>query len=234
MSSFKSHRIIIASLFLPETSAIGEVSPTPTHDAASGLLSGSTTPGLRTPGFTGRPVTAEPISIVEDLKDKVIHLFHLQWASLRRFCYQSKGQATPTPTPGPDIANPFFAEFANKNRTPERLQKRIFRKPSRSSSRKPGLERTKWHIETNAHCNGGLRNAVNSVSDRLKRKLWVGVLGTPTDKMSTELRDDIDVKMRKEASCLPVWIPDSEFSKCYDEFCHRVCLFSRFMALFSD
>lgn len=114
-------------------------------------------------------------------------------------------------------------ETINKvKQTPERLQKRVFRKPTRSSSRHGELERTKWHVELNPHCNGGLRNAVNSLSDRLRRKLWVGVLGTPTDKLSSDLQEDINVKMKKEANCLPVWIPDSEFSKCYDEFCHRV------------
>jgi len=153
---------------------------------------------------------------------------------------KSKGQATPAAiTPAQEIANPFVqpsnslqaavsalidSDAVNKVKAqvPDRLQNRLFRKPSRSSSRHGELERTKWHIELNQHCNGGLRNAVNSLSDRLRRKLWVGVLGTPTDKVGNDLRDDVDFKMRKEAQCLPVWIPDAEFSKCYDEFCHRV------------
>jgi trehalose 6-phosphate synthase/phosphatase len=63
---------------------------------------------------------------------------------------------------------------------------------------------------------------VNSVSNRLRKKLWVGVLGTPTDKFDDDLRENINTKMRKEANSLPVWIPDAEFSKCYDEFCHQV------------
>ena len=63
---------------------------------------------------------------------------------------------------------------------------------------------------------------MNSVSGRLRKKLWVGVLGTPTDKFDKELREEINAKMRKDANSLPVWIPDAEFSKCYDEFCHQV------------
>ena len=101
------------------------------------------------------------------------------------------------------------------------MQRRVSRK-SRSSSRRPRLERSNWHIELNPHCNGGLRNAVNSVSDRLRRKLWVGVLGTPTDKFDPQLREAINNRMRIEASSQPVWVPDAEFSKCYDEFCHQV------------
>lgn len=107
----------------------------------------------------------------------------------------------------------------------ERMQRRVSRRTgaSRSSSRHPGgMDRVKWHITTNPHANGGLRNAVNSVGNRLKEKLWIGVLGTPTDKFDKELRDDINQKMRREVSSVPVWIPDTEFSKCYDEFCHQV------------
>lgn len=48
------------------------------------------------------------------------------------------------------------------------------------------------------------------------------MLGGPTDTYDDDLRRDIDVKMRKEYDSLPVWIPDAEFSKCYDEFCHQV------------
>lgn len=28
--------------------------------------------------------------------------------------------------------------------------------------------------------------------------------------------------MKVEANSLPVWVPDDEFSKCYDGFCHQV------------
>jgi trehalose 6-phosphate synthase complex regulatory subunit len=78
-------------------------------------------------------------------------------------------------------------------------------------------------VEQNPHCNGGLKNAVDSVSNHLKKKLWVGTLGTSTDSFSDFLRIDIDRRMLKECSSLPVWIPDAEFESCYDEFCHQVC-----------
>ena len=63
---------------------------------------------------------------------------------------------------------------------------------------------------------------MSSVSDRLRRKLWVGVLGTPTDEFDEDLRRDVDQRMKTESQCLPVWIPDEDFSKCYDGFCHQV------------
>lgn len=56
----------------------------------------------------------------------------------------------------------------------------------------------------------------------MKKKLWVGTLGTPTDSFSEELRKDIDQRMLSQRGQLPVWIPDTEFQKCYDEFCHQV------------
>ncbi|PFH45853.1 glycosyltransferase family 20 protein [Amanita thiersii Skay4041] len=124
---------------------------------------------------------------------------------------------------------------------------RVKRKQSRSSSRRDhsdnsGLTRSPtltnghghrpngvngrehaWHFEQNTHCNGGLKNAVLSVTpDRVKRLLWVGTLGTNTDNFCETLRKDIDKNMMQQRSSLPVWIPDAEFASYYDEFCHQV------------
>ena len=120
---------------------------------------------------------------------------------------------------------------------------RMSRRKSRSSSRRapsvsasgrtptsPDLDdgeyvlKETWHIEQNNHCNGGLKNAVDSVSDRLRKKLWVGTLGSHTDEFGTELRKDIDDRMYTNHNSLPVWIPDAEFQSCYAEFCHQVCV----------
>lgn len=81
---------------------------------------------------------------------------------------------------------------------------------------------SKWHLENNPHCNGGLKNAVDSVRNRLKRKLWVGTLGVGTDGFRESLKRNMEWRMRDEADSLPVWIPDGEFASCYDEFCHQV------------
>lgn len=235
--------MVIASLFLPETVSLGESSEasTPTHTAPHGLgstvaanrlLSGASSPHLqqpKSPTFArtfstqaAAALTPKTRSIVEDLQDK-------------------RGGVSPqlSQTPAQESANPFaiashlnslsaavnalVSDSASPARKNERLQPRVSRKNSRSSSsRRNELGGSKWHIESNPHCNGGLRNAVASVGDRLRRRLWVGVLGTPTDKFDKELRQDINFKMRTEADCLPVWVPDQEFSKCYDEFCHQV------------
>jgi hypothetical protein len=41
-----------------------------------------------------------------------------------------------------------------------------------------------WHIEQNPNCNGGLKNAVDSMQNELKKRLWVGTLGTNTDRFT--------------------------------------------------
>ena len=107
---------------------------------------------------------------------------------------------------------------------------RLQRKQSRSSSRRPGdgypTPRGEgyhpWHTAPNSHCNGGLKNAVDSVKDRLTQKLWVGTLGNSTDGFGPDLRDSINLRMRQLCASVPVWIPDAEFESCYDEFCHQV------------
>ena len=79
-----------------------------------------------------------------------------------------------------------------------------------------------WHLEPNPHGNGGLKNAVDSVGQRMKKRLWVGTLGTCTDQYGQQLRKDIDKRLLYQRDSLPVWIPDAEFQSCYDEFCHQV------------
>ena len=81
-----------------------------------------------------------------------------------------------------------------------------------------------WHFEPSTVCNGGLRNAIDSVGERLRKKVWVGTLGTPTDGFGEEVRKEIDERLLSQRESVPVWIPDDEFQSCYDEFCHQVCL----------
>ncbi|KAI6096220.1 glycosyltransferase family 20-domain-containing protein [Pisolithus sp. B1] len=102
------------------------------------------------------------------------------------------------------------------------------RKKSCSSSRRPksvargsnsdGVYQP-WHISPNTHCNGGLKNAVHSAKGKLPRRLWVGTLNT--DGFRSEMRMNIDKRMRDMCDSVPVWIPDGEFESCYDEFCHQ-------------
>jgi trehalose 6-phosphate synthase complex regulatory subunit len=97
MSSFRSHRVVIASLFLPNTVVLGESHPsTPEGTAVHSLLSlPAVFPGhTRDQGFklslpTSRVRTPAPIlSIVEDLKDKaslaftpeICAVFPVRWA----------------------------------------------------------------------------------------------------------------------------------------------------------
>lgn len=94
---------------------------------------------------------------------------------------------------------------------------------SHSSTRQDSYSHsTSWHVEPNPHCNGGLKNAVESVKTRLRKKLWVGTLGENTDSFKESLKRNMEWRLRDEHDSLPVWIPDSEFASCYDEFCHQV------------
>jgi trehalose-6-phosphate synthase len=99
------------------------------------------------------------------------------------------------------------------------------RKSSRSIARRPHSDSPvgrQYHVESNPHGNGGLINAVKSLEGRLKRKRWVGTLGTNTDSFKGPLRRTIDHRMMEEYDSSPVWIPDDEFTQYYDNFCHQV------------
>lgn len=196
-------------------------------------------------------ISGPPRSIVDDLKDKVIFT-HISKGFFCSVLQKSRIATPAAQSPANEKTNPFATlagltlgtglvppnggESKTPNSPPISFKRyltadsspRIQRKSSRSSSRRPDSESKSpltqnWHIESNPNCNGGLKNAVDSVSQKLKKKLWVGTLGTSTDRLGEELRSDIDTQMLNRGS-LPIWIPDAEFESCYDEFCHQVRL----------
>ncbi|KAF8512946.1 alpha-trehalose-phosphate synthase [Hysterangium stoloniferum] len=227
MASYRDHRVIIVSLFLPNTVALAtdstELSYFPDQDTVpTPLLSQSTI--TRTP-------TSPLLSIVEDLTVK---------------------SKTPTPsgTPHGEL-NPFASHFHSLGSALSSLRARestplskpplpihykrdaparhSVRKASRSASlrrRQKGSESptSTWHFEPNPQGNVGLYNAIASVSggSMVRRKLWVGALGTATDAFDSKVREQVDVKSRDENNSIPVWIDDNEFSGFYDTFCHQV------------
>ncbi|KAF8508074.1 glycosyltransferase family 20-domain-containing protein [Gautieria morchelliformis] len=245
MSSFRDHRVIIASLFLPTTAALStdssesssEISYVPEEPSSAPLLS----PMPASPGLAASKtrISHTPLkSIVDDLtvKSKPI---------------------TPSITPRAEALNPFATHFKtlgsalssitdrdnvrlsppprsrskgtqhhtlHQRDTPARLL-------SRRSSRSASLLRSSrsetpaptWHLEPNPQGNGGLYNAVASVSGSLlKRKLWVGTLGTATDGFDAHVRKGVDARLRDECDSVNVWIDDNEFAGYYDVFCHQV------------
>ncbi|KAJ7124806.1 alpha,alpha-trehalose-phosphate synthase [Mycena crocata] len=224
MNSFRNHRIVIASLFLPSTAVVGSDSPISTPEIKP--------PSFSVPDVLQRVESAAKIATRPSLRQGS----NAPAKSIVDDLISGKSR-NPTPaalTPRHENINPFFKLAGLTPTTPRKHQTthtenrhRVQRKPSssRSSSRRPESERSvrdEWHIEHNAHCNGGLKNAIVSMGDKLKKKLWVGSVGTHTDSFSEPLRRAIDKRMQVENACIPVWIPDAEFESCYDEFCHQV------------
>ncbi|KAJ7071405.1 alpha,alpha-trehalose-phosphate synthase [Mycena amicta] len=205
MNSFKNQRVVVASLFLPHTVVIATDSPIPTPNTREGARAFSVPDVLKRIDVV---VGAEPRRQGSNppAKSIVEHLVSVK---------------TPVVTPHHENLNPFNARKHQTTHSDNRP-----RVPSsRSSSRRPDSERSirdDWHIEHNPHCNGGLNNAVLSMRNKLNKKIWVGTVGTHTDSFSDPLRRAVDRRMQLEHDSLPVWIPDSEFESCYDEFCHQV------------
>ena len=159
--------------------------------------------------------------------------------------------ATPSRSPTNETCNNPFTKLTRFATTPEnsavkkhqtthpdtQSTARLRRKQYRSSSRRStslsgqpnvtpsqssaGADPKIWHMELNPRGNGGLKNAIDSAEDRIRKKLWVGTLGTCTDEFGEDLRKDINSRMLAQRSSIPVWIPDAEFESFYDEFCHQ-------------
>ncbi|XP_006455649.1 hypothetical protein AGABI2DRAFT_121550 [Agaricus bisporus var. bisporus H97] len=240
MAGLRNHRVVIASLFLPTTAVLGESVPATPEIPPDGVdflpkFSNSEKPSRVLPVHNHHSsvsgITPTIRSIVEDLQDK------------------TRGPSPAARSPNSEAGNPFtkLTRFADvvlehiaasdklsnvvyspptcrKQISSSSAESRLQRKHSRSASRHPPriLKDQLWHFESNPRCNGGLKNAVESVGNKIQRKLWVGTLGTCTDNFGEAVRDDIDTRMFTEESSVPVWIPDSEFQSCYDEFCHQV------------
>ncbi|KAI0056939.1 alpha-trehalose-phosphate synthase [Artomyces pyxidatus] len=248
MSSFRNHRVIIASLFLPNTAVLGESHPStpelhaiPTHIPNFHNYGGQP---LKTPlAAPGIRASAPLKSIVEDLKDKsrtgtpaVSPGIELVSPIFANFTLTTPGTPSGDGTKSPAL-NPFFdpaSVNAARSRprspisapapaSPAHIPHRVNRKNSRA--RRPNSDSPlgrQYHIEPNPHGNGGLNNAVSSVGARLKRKLWIGTLGANTDGFKEPLKRNIDRRMNEECDSQPVWIPDDEFVEYYDMFCHQV------------
>lgn len=240
MSSLRNHRVIIASLFLPTTAVIGESSP-PTPDIYArevGATAATQDLGGRPPAFRHTPSqslssTPAPLkSIVDDLKSRAITPITTPPSELNPFSKFAslasspavKGSISPSSIQSIDAS---LAKFQPDPVHTIRLQRRSSSKPPRYPSiarsyTYPSAPSEPYYFAPNIHCNGGLKNAVDSVKDRMTSKLWVGTLGSSTDAYSTELKASVDQRMKEMHSSLPVWIPDAELESCYDEFCHQV------------
>ncbi|KAH9964851.1 alpha-trehalose-phosphate synthase [Russula dissimulans] len=245
MSSLRNHRVVIASLFLPNTAVLGESHP-PTPDLHSALPLPDVFPGhVKDQGFkltlppSKARIPAPILSIVEDLKDKsrtgspavtpsVEHVSPL-FASLTQLTPSGFGDGKTKPS----IRNSFGDSPGSLPAIRQRggddhhahIPLRSQRKNSRSIARRPHSDSPigrQYHVEPNPHGNGGLINAVKSLEGRLRRKRWVGTLGTNTDSLKEPLRRSIDHRMAEEYDSSPVWIPDDEFTQYYDNFCHQV------------
>ncbi|KAJ3125336.1 hypothetical protein HK098_000343 [Nowakowskiella sp. JEL0407] len=79
-----------------------------------------------------------------------------------------------------------------------------------------------WHIEPSSLGNIGLQNAVNSVTHRMNRRLWVGTLGTSTEGYSDEMKHRLQQKMLGEYDSVTVFVDDEEREGHYNEFCKQV------------
>ncbi|KAG6879347.1 hypothetical protein C0992_003389 [Termitomyces sp. T32_za158] len=177
MSSLRGQRVVVASLFLPDSLSSARSSPASPVPAPQHL-------GSNTKAF----------SIVADLQDK------------------SRNAPPTLRSPVNESANPFAG-----------VSGALRRRPSRSLSRQHIDPKQPRHIEPSSHCNGGLKNAIDSIGTKLK-KLWVGTLGTSIDSISHSQRIEIEKSLAAlpQHPSLPVWVPDVEFSSCYAEFCHQV------------
>ncbi|KAG0698556.1 glycosyltransferase family 20 protein [Suillus ampliporus] len=240
MSSLRNHRVIIASLFLPTTAVLGESNP-PTPDIYAREVGSVAAQDLggRPPAFrhaTSRSIGSTPAplkSIVDDLKSRAITPISTPPSEANVNPFSKFASLAPTPAGNGSISPPSIPnsviDASLRKFHPDTPNATHLQRRSSSKPRYPTLSRSysngtsePYYLAPNNHCNGGLKNAVDSVKDRMTSKLWVGSIASSSDAFSPELKASVDRKMKDMHSSLPVWIPDAELESCYDEFCHQV------------
>ncbi|KAJ3039306.1 hypothetical protein HDV00_012298 [Rhizophlyctis rosea] len=80
----------------------------------------------------------------------------------------------------------------------------------------------KWKIEPSALGNIGLQNAVASMKNVMRERLWVGSLGESTDSWDEITRARIEARLRMEHDSVPVFVTDDEFDGHYNKFCKQI------------
>ncbi|KAJ3868933.1 glycosyltransferase family 20 protein [Lentinula novae-zelandiae] len=257
-SSFRNHRILVASLFLPHTADDGATTPiepnTPSEDVsapesvrtfqnekASTILTSS---GSMTPSVAGF-IAGQPLSIIEDLRDRAAAGRERPGTS-RQTSHALLGRVAAPGSPTHEAIHPFLTPGGNLNIvSPKRSSSRTAKHTpsasiaslasSSSVASFDSLEsistpldeeieegEEEFHIAPNPHVNGGLKNAIDSSSEF--SRLWIGCLGTKTDGWNLKLKERVEEALpRQEGGVeVPVWLEDSVFEGCYDEFCHQV------------
>ncbi|KAJ3920499.1 glycosyltransferase family 20 protein [Lentinula edodes] len=258
-SSFRNHRILVASLFLPHTADDGATTPiepnTPSEDVsapesvrtfqnekASTILTSSGSMTQSAAGF----IAGQPLSIIEDLRDRAAAGRERPGTS-RQTSHALLGRVAAPGSPTHEAIHPFLTPGGNLTGakvTDGKLNRKFqltlptsiaslasassvasFDSLESISTRldeeiEEGEE--EFHIAPNPHVNGGLKNAIDSSSEF--SRLWIGCLGTKTDDWNLKLKERVEEALpRQEGGVeVPVWLEDSVFEGCYDEFCHQV------------
>ncbi|KAJ3895267.1 glycosyltransferase family 20 protein [Lentinula edodes] len=259
-SSFRNHRILVASLFLPHTAVLGpdpadehvsapESVRTFQNEKASTILTSSGSMTQSAAGF----IAGQPLSIIEDLRDRAAAGRERPGTS-RQTSHALLGRVAAPGSPTHEAIHPFLTPGGNLTGakvTDGKLNRKFqltlpstgnnsspsshtaapdginepssvsFSSPaSRSSTIEEGEE--EFHIAPNPHVNGGLKNAIDSSSEF--SRLWIGCLGSKTDDWNLKLKERVEEALpRQEGGVeVPVWLEDSVFEGCYDEFCHQV------------
>jgi len=153
------------------------------------------------PDVIRRLQQSKPKSIVDDLKTRTrTSPAGAQTPAINDPFGKPSGTTTPFGAPPPLPRQPSQLHISTNPPPPIHRTKSTKLSRSRSGTGDDGFV-----VEPNSHCNGGLKNAIESVSNvslngdkpRLRKKLWVGTIATPGQtNFSDELKHKIGAFLR--------------------------------------
>ncbi|KAJ3812762.1 glycosyltransferase family 20 protein [Lentinula aff. lateritia] len=194
-SSFRNHRILVASLFLPHTAVLGpdpadehvsapEIARTLQNEKASTILASSGSMTESAAGF----IAGQPLSIIEDLRDRAAAGRERPGTS-RQTSHALLGRVAAPGSPTHEAIHPFLTPGGNLT----------------GAKVTEGKSNRKFQLT--------LPGTGNNASPLLHTATPDGINEPSSFSFSSPA---------SRSSTVPVWLEDSVFEGCYDEFCHQV------------
>lgn len=97
-----------------------------------------------------------------------------------------------------------------------------------TQSRRPSIDTAQafadapWSVKPSTMGNIGLNNALFSIQHLLPQVTWVGTLGMSTDSLSEKTKDEIESTFKTKYDSYPVMPSDNVFDGHYNQYCKQV------------
>nr|CAG8556645.1 5658_t:CDS:10 [Entrophospora candida] len=213
MAPVTIHRVVVVTLFLPQTVSF---------QVANDKLSKPVDLNLIVPkpnlieGLAAKHLNLPPTPTPRE-EDPIDKLFSPKPDQLNPLA-----QKPPRPPLTQPRSRAQRQDSGSKNQQDQRDFSVLKPRRRRSLSNSRIFAEAPWTFEPGPQGNIGLQNAIKTIENNLVKRIWVGTLGMPTDALTVRTREEIKQKLLQEHDSVLVLVEDHEFEGHYNQFCKQV------------